>query len=214
MAKYRKDLIMLGIAALIGFAFAAMDGRVSETYFCLETASAVCFAAAYIFAADVCENNLSSFGFSFVGTALPVMIWQTVVRSGEYFGYPTGKLLGAAFFCGGVIFLMAMLSRHEVGPLRAALGRNMLPAFFGAAAVHRFSVYYDMAGSFTLTLSDPTCFAAIFLAAMAVVMFFAANRSCLAKPDTYLAAAMWGGVFAAVLLTGKWLEKELLPILF
>lgn len=214
MAKYRKHLIMLGITALLGFAFAALDGRVSSTYFCLETVSAVTFAAAYLFGADLAENAFSDFVFSMVGTAGPAVIWAACVRKGEYFGYTTGKFIGGALVCGGIIYLMTLLTRHEVGPLRAALGRNMLPAFFAAAAAHRFAFLYRISNSFELKLTDTFCFTAIFLAVMALVMFIAANRSQLASANTYLAAAMWGGVFAVILLIGKWLEKDLVPILF
>lgn len=214
MGKYRKNLIMLVIIAMIGFAFAALDGRVSNTYFCLETVSGITLAAAYFFGADVCENAFSDFVFSILGVAGPAFIWAVCVRKGEYFGYPTGKFIAGALVCGGIIYLMTLLTRHEVGPLRAALGRNMLPAFFAAASVHRFAFLFSLGKSFELKLTDPFCFTAVFFAVMALVMFIAANRSNLASANAYLALAMWGGVFAAVLLIGKWLEKDLVPILF
>ena len=205
---------MLVIITMLGFAFAALDGRISSTYFCLETVSGLTLAAAYFFGADVCENAFSDFVFSVLGVAGPAVIWAACVRKGEYFGYPTGKFIGGALVCGGIVYLMTLLTRHEVGPLRAALGRNMLPAFFCAASVHRFAFLFSLSKSFELRLTDPFCFSAFFFAALALVMFIAANRSNLASANSYLAAAMWGGVFAAVLIIGKWLEKDLVPILF
>ncbi|MBR1393619.1 MAG: hypothetical protein IJ561_07265 [Ruminococcus sp.] len=213
MKRYRRMLIMLGVMLLLGVTLAALDGRISSLYFSLETISAVLFTVSYFFGADVSENKTENF-FSAVGAVgVPVALWTLILRSGDYFGYTGEKITMAAFFCGGVIFAFSLLTRHQTGPLRAAFGRNMLPAFFGAAAFARLIPYIKDAG-FVLNFKDKLCFDGVLLLIFAIGVFIGANRKLLAKGEAYVALLVWVGVFAGLLFAGSQLDKSLMPILF
>lgn len=213
MLKNKSTLVMIGVILLLGALLAALDGRISPLYFSLESVSAVLFTVSYFFGADISRNKTENFFTSVGAVGVPVAMWALIVRSGNYFGYKGEKIVMAAFFCGGVIFAFSLLTRHQTGPLRAAFGRNLLPAFFGAAAFARLIPYINDVG-FVFNFKDKLCFDGVLLLIFAVTIFIGANRKYLAKGDAYIALLVWVGVFAALLIIGSKLDKSLMPILF
>ena len=212
--KKKNILIMSGVILLLGLALAALWGRVPSLYISLEVVSAVLFTVAYFFGTVGTESNFQSFGVCVAAVGVPAALLALIVRAEDYYGYSGGKLTAAAFLCGGIIFVMAWLSRHETGPLRAALGVNMLPAFFGAAGLSRFISYVNDLGRFSINLRVELCFSGVILLLFALGVFIGANRSKLASANTYLALAIWAGVFGGLLWAGGHFDKKLVPILF
>ena len=198
MKNYGRIIAAVVIGLLLGFAFAACDGRVSGVWFSLETAAMLVFTLVYFLAEGESGNTLLSCLTSLILTFLPVLIWTVVLRSGNYFGYSSGKIIMGSTVCGIIIFLCVALSRHEVGPLRAAFGRNMLPAFFAVAGVHRLIKYFKDLDSFTISFKDDLCVHGFLFVFFAVGVMIGANSSKLAKLETYIAVAVWAGAFTAL----------------
>ena len=209
MKKNRRIFIVLGICIALGFVLAACDGRLSSVWFSLETVSMVLLTGCYFCSADVAENRFSSLSVCLFFSLIPTLIWTLVVRNDSYFGYSAGKIIGGALICGGIIFLCSLLTRHETGPLRAAFGRNLLPAFFGVAGVHRLISYFKDMKSFTLSAKDELCVHGILFVVLSIGVFIGANRSRLAKLDAYIALAALCGVFTVLHV----IEQIHIPIL-
>lgn len=198
MKNYRRLIAALATGIVLGFAFAACDGRVSSVWFALETTAMVIFTAVYFFGEGASGNTLQSCLTSLILTFVPGLIWVLIVRSKTYFGYSSGKLIGGAMVCGLFIFLCILLTRHQTGPLRAAFGRNMLPAFFAVSGMVRLIAYFKDLESFTISFNDTLCVHGLLFMLFALGVMIGANRSDLAKLETYIAAAVWGGVFTGL----------------
>lgn len=198
MKKYARLITAAAVGIFLGFVFAACDGRVSSVWFALETAAMVIFTLVYFFGEGESGNTFQSCLTSLILTFFPGFIWAVIVRKDSYFGYSAGKLVGGTMVCGLILFLCIWLSRHEVGPLRAAFGRNMLPAFFAVAGVHRLISYFKDLDSFTISFRDVLCVHGFLFIFFAIGVMIGANRSKMAKLETYIAAAVWGGVFAVL----------------
>ena len=198
MKKYARLISAAAVGLFLGFVFAACDGRVSSVWFALETAAMVILTLVYFFGEGDSGNTFQSCLTSLILTFLPGFMWAVIVRKGSYFGYSSGKLIGGAMVAGLAVFLCVWLSRHEVGPLRAAFGRNMLPAFFAVAGIHRLISYFKDLDSFTVSFKDTLCVHGFLFILFAVGVMIGANRSKLASLESYIAAAVWGGVFTVL----------------
>ncbi|MBR6102142.1 MAG: hypothetical protein IKP95_06930 [Ruminococcus sp.] len=210
----KNKYIMLGVILLLSLTIAALWGRVSSLYLSLETCSAVLFTVAYFFSAEGGGTKLDMLALSVAAVGCPAVLTTLIIREDKYFGYAGGMITSAAMVCGGIIFLFALLSRHETGPLRAALGINMLPAFFGAASLNRLIPYFNDMGSMTFNFKDKLCFDGVLFAVFAIGVFIGANRKELASANTYLALLIWSAVFGGILWAGSHWDKALVPVLF
>ena len=195
MKKYGRIISALAVSIVLGLVLAACDGRVSSVWFALETAAMVILTAVYFFGAGESGNTLQSCITSFICSFVPIIIWIVIVRTKSYFGYSSGRLIGGSLVCGLAIFLCLILTRHETGPLRAAFGRNMLPAFFAVAGMHRLIKYFKDLDSFTISFKDDLCVHGLLFMLFALGVLIAANRSNLSKLETYIAFAAWCGAF-------------------
>ena len=198
MKNHIRLISALITGIVIGLICAACDGRVSGVWFALETAAMVLFTVIYFFGEGESGNTLESCLTSLILSFVPGTVWMIIVRSGSYFGYSGGKLIVGTSVCGLFIFLCVLLTRHEIGPLRAAFGRNMLPAFFFFSVMHRLIKYFKDLDSFTLSIKDDLCVHGLLFMIFAVGVMIGANRSKLACFETYIAVAVWGGVFTAL----------------
>ncbi|MBR6873524.1 MAG: hypothetical protein IKN17_08485 [Ruminococcus sp.] len=209
MKKYSKMIAVLGTCIVFGLALAACDGRLNSIWFSLEIISMILLTACYFFTASAAENTMQSFAAALICSAVPMLLWFIIVRNDSYLGYSGGKLFAGSLICGGIMFLCGILSRYQIGPLRAALGRNMLPAFFCVAGLVRLIKYFDHLKSFTISFNDSLCVHGLFFVIFAFGVFIGANRSLLVKLDAYIAAAIWGGVFTVLHI----IEQIHIPIL-
>ncbi len=198
MKKHARLIASIVTGIFLGLACAACDGRVDSVWFSLETAAMVLFTVIYFFGEGESGNTFESCLTSLILSFLPGLLWVVILRSKSYFGYSGGRLIGGSMVCGLFIFLCILLSRHEVGPLRAAFGRNMLPAFFAVAGVHRLVKYFKDLDSFTISFKDNLCLHGLLFVLFALGVFIGANRSKLIKLESYIAAAVWGGVFTVL----------------
>lgn len=205
---------MAGVILLLGMMLAALWGRVSSLYISLETCSMVLFTVSYFFGAQLSENNMERFFSSVGAVGIPITLLVVITRSGSYFGYSGGVFTLAAFVCGGIIFALALLSNHSGGPLRAALGANFLPVFFGAASFDRLRIYFRDMGGFTLSFHDKLCFDGVLFFIFAIGVLIGANRSKLFSWNNLLAILIWVGVFAALLGFASYFDTPLMPIVF
>ncbi len=195
MKNYGRIAVSAGVGIVLGLALAACDGRVGPVWFAIETAAMIYLTALYFLACGEKGNWFQSLLICVVGAFMPVLLWRIIVRSNSYFGYTGTKIMGGALVCGLVIFGCCCLVRHQTGPLRAAFGRNLLPAFFGVAAAIRLIKYFGDIGSFTVSFKDSLCVHGLFFALFALGVFIGANRSLLSKLESWIAAALWTGVF-------------------
>ena len=209
MKKYGRIITALAVSIVFGLALAACDGRVSSVWFALETAAMVILTSVYFFGIGESGNTLQSCITSFICAFVPIILWVVIVREKTYFGYSSGKLIGGSLVCALVLFLCIILTRHETGPLRAAFGRNLLPAFFGAAGLIRLIKYFKDLESFTISFKDKLCVHGLLFMLFAIGVFIAANRSKLARLESYIAVAVWGGAFALLHI----LDPFKLPVL-
>ena len=74
----------------------------------------------------------------------------------------------------------------------------MLPAFFAVAGVHRLVKYFKDLDSFTISFKDNLCVHGLLFVLFALGVFIGANRSKLVQLESYIAAAVWGGVFTVL----------------
>lgn len=214
MKKHAKIIIMLGTMLILGLAMAALWGRVSSKVFSIETAAMVLFSVSFIFGADVSENSAQGIFTSVAAVGIPVLLTCIIVRAGNYFGYSAGKIVSAAFVCGAIIAAFVLLTRHETGPLRAALGRCMLSSFFLMAGLSRLIPFFRSMGGFRIDMGSKLCFDGVLFVVFAIVVFIVGNRGHFSDLNTYLALVIWCGAFAAILWAGGHFDKKLIPILF
>ncbi|MBR4555403.1 MAG: hypothetical protein IKO27_07400 [Ruminococcus sp.] len=198
IARNRNLIIMLGLSLTIGFLLAACDGRINGIWFSLETVSMLLLTLSYFFGAEVSENILEDFIATFAVMGIPTAIWVIFVKNDYYFGYTGGKIVGGALVMGGIMFAATALTRHQTGPLRAALGANLLPAFFGVAGTHRLISYFKDAGKFRIDFNDKLCVHGLLFCVFAIGVLIGANRKKLAKGEPYIAVAIWTGLFAVL----------------
>ncbi len=209
MKKYARIIAAVSIGALTGLALAACDGRVSGVWCALETAAMILLTAEYFLASGDSGNSIESTLACIITSFLPPLLWTLIVSSKEYFGYSRTHIICGSTVCGMIMLVFGLLSRHQTGPLRAAFGRNMLPAFFGVAGVHRLITYFKDMGSFTISFKDELCVHGLLFVLFALGVFIGANRSKLAKLDAYIALAVWIGVFTVLHL----IEAVNIPVL-